>query len=90
MAQVRLEDPEGGELILDGEFADLNDVDKRMWQDELRRRREYECFAISDRAVWFYGLTEEQKAEVQHWRQAWLDAPETGTIPVKPDWIEVR
>lgn len=87
MAQVRLEDPQGGELILDGAFEELSQEDRELWQCELRRRREYECFAISDRAVWFYGLTEEQKAEVQHWRQAWLDAPETGNIPEKPQWI---
>lgn len=84
---LRLEYPEGGPLILEGPFEELSSEDRQLWQYELRRRREFECFAISDRAVWFYGLTEEQKAEVQHWRQAWLDAPETGTIPPKPEWI---
>ena len=84
---LRLEYPEGGNLIIEGSFEELPPEEKLTWQNELRRRRAFECFAISDRAVWFYGLTEEQKAEVQHWRQAWLDAPETGAIPEKPQWI---
>lgn len=77
---------EAGKIVFDQEkydaFTRLQD------QDGIRRKRESECFSICDRAVWFYSLTEEQKAEVQHWRQAWLDAPETGVMPVKPVWID--
>ena len=46
MATVKLECPEGGELILDGNFADLSDEDKQLWQNELRHRRESMCFAV--------------------------------------------
>jgi hypothetical protein len=54
----------------------------------IRQLRRKECFDIADRAAWYDALTQEQKAEVQSWRKAWLDAPETGIIPEKPDWIK--
>lgn len=54
----------------------------------IRQLRRKECFDIADRAAWYDSLTEEQKAEVQSWRKAWLDAPETGIIPEKPRWIK--
>ena len=54
----------------------------------IRQLRRKECFDIADRAAWYASLTEEQKAEVQSWRKAWLDAPETGIIPEKPRWIK--
>ena len=54
----------------------------------IRQLRRKECFDIADRAAWSDTLTEEQKAEVQSWRKAWLDAPETGIIPERPRWIK--
>lgn len=54
----------------------------------IRQLRRKECFDIADRAAWYDTLTEEQKAEVQSWRKAWLDAPETGIIPERPRWIK--
>ena len=54
----------------------------------IRQLRRKECFDIADRAAWYASLTEEQKAEVQSWRKAWLDAPETGIIPERPRWIK--
>ena len=54
----------------------------------IRQLRRKECFDIADRAAWYDTLTQEQKAEVQSWRKAWLDAPETGIIPEKPKWIK--
>lgn len=54
----------------------------------IRQLRRLECFDIADRAAWYDALTDEQKAEVQAWRKAWLDAPETGIIPKKPEWIK--
>lgn len=53
----------------------------------LRLRRQVECFNITDRAVWYDGLTSEQKQEVQKWRKAWLDVTDTMTIPKKPYWL---
>lgn len=54
----------------------------------IRQLRRKECFDITDRAAWYDALTQEQKAEVQSWRKAWLDAPETGIIPERPKWIK--
>lgn len=55
--------------------------------EDIRKERESECFSICDRAAWFYSLSDDEKAEVLQWRQDWLDAPETGVLPVKPAWI---
>lgn len=54
----------------------------------IRKRREVECFAICDRAAWFYDLPKERKNEVRAWRNAWLVATETGIIPKRPSWIK--
>ena len=54
---------------------------------ELRERRRTECFSVCDRACWYDALTQEQKAEVQAWRRAWLDVTDTLIIPDMPDWI---
>ena len=64
------------------------EYEKEQYKNVLRMRREKECFAIADRAAWFYGLTEEQKSEVLVWREAWLNVTETLMIPEKPKWIK--
>ena len=57
--------------------------------DGLRFARAVECFDIINRGQgWYLLLTEEQKAELTAWYQAWLDVTETGTIPTKPEWIK--
>ena len=56
---------------------------------EFRRYRSSKCFPIINRgAVWYDRLTEEQKAELREWYQAWLDVTETRVIPQKPEWLE--
>ena len=56
--------------------------------DELRRRREFECFPIINRGqLWYDTLTEEQKAELKEWYIAWLDVTDTLIIPNKPNWL---
>lgn len=55
---------------------------------KIRARREKECFAICDRAVWFYELPIEKRKEVELWRAKWLSATETGIVPKKPAWIK--
>ena len=57
-------------------------------KQKIRAWREKNCFPIVDRAAWYDSLTKEQKAEVQKWRKACLDATETGVIPAKPSWIK--
>jgi hypothetical protein len=57
--------------------------------DGLRFARTMECFEIINRGQgWYLLLTEDQKAELIAWYQAWLDVTETGVIPVKPEWIK--
>ena len=56
-------------------------------KEKIRKRREKECFAICDRAIWFYELPVEKRKEVEAWRARWLDATKTGIIPEKPAWI---
>lgn len=68
--------------------ADLDTLSDDYTAKAIRQLRRLECFDIADRAAWYDALTEEQKAEVQAWRKAWLDAPETGIIPKKPEWIK--
>lgn len=54
----------------------------------IRMRRQAECFSVIDRSqLWYNTLTNEQKAELQEWYEAWLVAPDTLVIPTKPDWI---
>ena len=56
--------------------------------DELRRRREVECFAIINRGqLWYNTLTEEQMNELKEWYIAWLNVTDTLIIPNKPSWL---
>lgn len=57
--------------------------------NELRSRREIECFSIINRGQFWYDLlTEEQKAELRVWYQNWLDVTDTKVIPTKPSWLD--
>ena len=68
-------------------------ADKAAWdaeqaKKELRRRRQEECFPVIDRGKpWYDSLTAEQYQELLTWRQSWLDAPETGIAPERPEWL---
>lgn len=85
----------------DGRFAFKKDIqneeyevakaeyEKEEYKEELRRRRENECFNYVDRAAWFYSLSEEQKAEVLAWREKWLHVTETLIIPEPPAWLSI-
>lgn len=56
--------------------------------DNLRARREYECFAYVNRGVlWYNTLTTEQQQELNTWYQAWLDVPQVYQA-TKPEDIE--
>lgn len=57
--------------------------------EDLRFARAMECFPIINRGMgWYLLLSEEQKAELTTWYQAWLDVTETKIIPTKPDWLD--
>lgn len=78
-------------------FADgrvsFNDVwqtmlDKEKAVDEIRNRREKECFPIVNRGqLWYYKLSKKKKEELEQWYQAWLDATNTGVVPEKLAWL---
>lgn len=73
--------------IEDGKFIKLKD-ETELRANAIRNRRERECFPIINRgALWYEKLTEEQKTELSAWYEAWLDAPETGTAPTAPVWL---
>ena len=56
--------------------------------NELRRRREQECFRIINRGkLWYNCLTSEQLFELNEWYFAWLDVTETKSIPKAPEWL---
>lgn len=74
--------------IENGKFVAIK-TETEMKAKQLRTRREKECFPIINRGgLWYDKLTDEQKTELSAWYEAWLDAPETGTAPEKPAWLE--
>lgn len=57
--------------------------------NNLRAKRETECFPIVNRGqLWYDTLTETQLNELNTWYHEWLDVTETLVIPTKPDWLE--
>lgn len=57
--------------------------------NELRHRREEECFSVVNRgALWYDRLTEAQKTELDGWYEAWLDVTETKNVPQQPGWLK--
>ena len=78
----------GAYTIENGIFRQLMTVEQ-VRSEKLRARREAECFPVINRgALWYDKLTEEQRAELSAWYEAWLDAPQTGFAPSKPTWLE--
>ena len=56
--------------------------------ENLRSRREFECFPIINRGqLWYNNLTDAQVEELKIWYQSWLDVTETKIIPNKPNWV---
>lgn len=56
--------------------------------NEIRQKRELECFSVIDRSqLWYNNLTNKQLEQLNTWYKAWLKASETQIIPAKPDWL---
>ena len=56
--------------------------------NNLRSKRETECFPIINRGqLWYDTLSEQQKAELKEWYIAWLNVTDTLIIPNKPNWL---
>lgn len=77
---------QAGTLELDPDkFAQLTNEAEL---EALRRRRAAECFPIINRgALWYDRLTDEQRAELDAWYQAWLDVTETREVPALPAFV---
>ena len=67
--------------------------------DNLRARREEECFSYVNRgALWYNLLTTEQQQQLNTWYEAWLNVPQVyeqtkptdieSIIPKKPTWLK--
>jgi hypothetical protein len=57
----------------------------------LRARREEECFPIINRGQpWHALLTDEQRAELMTWYQAWLNVTTTKEVPLTPEFLKER
>lgn len=59
--------------------------------NNIRVRREEECFGYINRGDAWYNMyvnTPERVKEFNEWYQAWLNAPQTRVIPIKPEWID--
>lgn len=70
-----------------GKFAALK-TEAELKAEQLRRRREKECFPIVNRGgLWYEKLTAEQRAELSAWYESWLNAPQTLSAPAAPDWL---
>lgn len=64
------------------------EFDNNIRLSAIRAQRETECFSVINRGtLWYEKLTAEQKNELSVWYQNWLDAPQTGIIPAKPEWL---
>lgn len=78
---------ENGEPILDR--AKFDEKQNEVLLSEIRQQRRTECFPIINRGkLWYDTLTKEQVEELNTWYHAWLNAPETKSVPQKPEWIK--
>ena len=57
-------------------------------KNELRLRRESECFSVINRGqLWYEGVSIPQLLELRQWYKAWLKVTETLVVPDKPTWL---
>lgn len=58
-------------------------------KEQLRARREQECFSIINRgSLWYDNLSGVQLEELEEWYHKWLMAPQTLEVPEKPEWLK--
>lgn len=78
--------------VRDGTAAFDAEQDKalqnEMVREELRSRRETECFSVINRGqLWYEGISIPQLIELRRWYKDWLQVTETLTVPEKPAWL---
>lgn len=75
-----------GKLVFDKQRLQDLTYDEKV--EELRQRREVECFSIVDRSrLWYDSLTPYQINELREWYEAWLQVTKTLEVPEKPEWL---
>nr|DAO14658.1 MAG TPA: hypothetical protein [Caudoviricetes sp.] len=78
---------ENGKLILDADKLSSLELSEK--QDEIRIRRERECYSVINRGqLWYEGVSISRLVELRQWYRAWLDAPATMVIPERPSWLD--
>lgn len=82
----------GAYTISDGQTLFNEEQDKAlqhaMIADDLRIRREKECFSVINRGqLWYEGVTVLQLLELRQWYKDWLNVTETFVVPEKPSWL---
>ena len=88
------EQAKGKELkVVDGKVVAVDRVEPPKTQEEiieeLRQRREQECFTIINRgSLWYDNLSGLQLEELEEWYHKWLMAPQTLEVPDKPEWLK--
>ena len=74
--------------VLEYDEKQNTELERKALCDELRKRREAECFSYVNRGQpWYDRLSDEQKSELEVWYGAWLKVTDTLTVPEKPSWL---
>lgn len=77
---------QNGVFILNQEA--LNQENKQNLLQQLRQRREMECFPVINRGqLWYNNLTDWQKESLQQWYEAWLNVTQTLQPPEYLGWL---
>ena len=64
------------------------ELERKALCDDLRERRETECFSYINRGqLWYDRLTKTQRQELSEWYEDWLRCTDTLTAPEKPSWL---
>lgn len=76
------EDDNGVPFVEHTEEFNLNTL------NNLRFKREVECFSVINRGqLWYNSLSEQQLLELKKWYEDWLNVTQTMESPSKPQWL---
>ena len=75
-----------GKLMYDP--TEYEKVQTEEQKENLRSRRETECFSVINRGqLWYEGISLSQLLELRQWYKAWLNVTTTLVAPEKPKWL---
>lgn len=67
----------------------ISTLDLEAKKNEIRQRREKECYAVINRGqLWYEDISLPHLVELRQWYKAWRDAPATLVIPERPEWLD--